>query len=91
VTTIRFLTEQKQNSLLFVYEDNGTGIPDSDKVKIFERGYGKNTGMGLFLSQEILAITGLSMRETGIYKKGARFEIEIPFESYRGVSDTELT
>lgn len=91
VTTIRFSTEQKQNSLLFVYEDNGTGIPDTDKVKIFERGYGKNTGMGLFLAQEILAITGLSMRETGIYHKGARFEIDIPDGSYRVISGTDKT
>jgi len=31
---------------------------------IFDRGYGKNTGHGLFLVREILSITGMTNRET---------------------------
>jgi PAS domain S-box-containing protein len=66
-----------------VYEDDGIGVQESDKDRIFEKGFGKNTGLGLFLSREILSITGFTMRETGIYGKGARFEILVPKGKYR--------
>jgi hypothetical protein len=37
----------------------------------------------LFLSQEILSITGITIAETGIPGKGARFEITVPKGAYR--------
>lgn len=70
-----------------VYEDNGQGIAAPEKEDIFKRGYGKNTGFGLFLSREILGITGLSIKETGTYGKGARFEIRVPHGCYRGTGN----
>ena len=82
-STLIFTTEQPGNDLILIYRDNGIGVPDNEKEKIFERGYGKHTGMGLFLTQEILAITGLSMRETGRYGQGVRFEIRVPAGSFR--------
>jgi len=84
VTSISFsfITNDK-NIVTLIYEDNGTGVQDTDKERIFEKGFGKNTGFGLFLSREILAITELSIKETGIYGKCARFEILIPLEKYR--------
>lgn len=66
-----------------VYEDDGVGVHEEDKERIFEKGFGKNTGLGLFLSREILAITGLTMQETGVYGQGARFEILVPKGKYR--------
>lgn len=62
-------------ALILVIEDNGPGVSQADKEKIFERGYGKNTGMGLFLVREILGITGMTIRETGTEETGAKFEI----------------
>jgi hypothetical protein len=44
---------------------------------------GKNTGYGLFLTVEILQITGLSITETGTPGTGARFEIMVPQGAYR--------
>jgi len=85
VTQIRFFTEETPHGLILVYEDNGVGIPEKDKKKIFHHGFGKNTGFGLFLSREILSITGLSIHETGTEGKGARFEITIPKNLYRMV------
>jgi len=64
-------------------EDNGVGIPAEEKEKIFARGTGKNTGYGLFISREILSITGLSIAETGTFGQGARFEIRAPQGAYR--------
>jgi len=65
------------------YEDDGVGVHEEDKERIFEKGFGKNTGLGLFLIREILAITGLTIKESGVYEKGVLFEIFIPREKYR--------
>jgi len=73
---------------ILYFEDNGPGIPSDLKEQIFEQWYGEQKGLGLFLSREILAITGLSIRETGEPGSGARFEIHIPALMYRLVTDT---
>lgn len=70
-------------ALIIIIADNGVGILHQDKPYIFDRGFGKNTGYGLFLSSEILAITGMTIRETGIPGKGAIFEIVVPKGGYR--------
>jgi signal transduction histidine kinase len=64
------------------YEDNGIGVPDDLKEKIFHRGFGKPTGVGLFLAKEILEITGLTIKETGVFGTGVRFEIFVPQDQY---------
>ena len=66
-----------------IYSDDGEGIPESERDKIFVRGYGKNTGMGLFLIREILSITGITIEENGKPGDGARFEMIIPEGRYR--------
>nr|WP_319537929.1 HAMP domain-containing sensor histidine kinase [uncultured Methanospirillum sp.] len=73
---------------VIVYEDKGRGIPDSEKELIFERGYGSGSGLGLFLIREILAITGMSITETGTYGSGARFEIHVPADQWKVDPDT---
>jgi signal transduction histidine kinase len=78
VKNIRISSEDSSDDLRIVYEDDGTGINVEDKERIFERGFGKNTGLGLYLCREILALTGASIRENGKFKRGARFEIAIP-------------
>lgn len=79
--TISF-TETEYGGCL-VFEDDGCGVPAADKKKIFNRGFGKNTGLGLFLTAEILSITGMTIQETGEEGKGARFEISVPQNGYR--------
>jgi len=83
ITTIRFTVEKRDSDCVIVCEDDGNGIPAEDKEKIFERGFGKNTGLGLFLSREILSITGITIKETGEPGKGARFEMTVPKGMYR--------
>jgi signal transduction histidine kinase len=65
-------------SLRVRYRDDGTGIPAGEKEKIFDQGYGKNTGFGLFFIREVLGITGLSIREIGTFGSGVVFEITVP-------------
>ena len=83
ITTIRFFAENVEGNQIIVCEDDGNGVPTEDKEKIFERGFGKNTGLGLFLSREILDITGITIKETGEPGKGARFEITVPKGMWR--------
>ncbi|MGD0080108.1 MAG: PAS domain S-box protein [Methanoregula sp.] len=80
---IRVRSETPDESLVLILEDDGIGIPAHEKSVIFNRGFGKNTGLGLFLVREILALTGMTISETGEPGKGARFEIVVPKEAYR--------
>jgi len=83
VSTIRFAYEDRGNELVLTVGDDGEGVAVEDKDRIFSKGFGKNTGFGLFLVREILAITGMTIAETGFPGKGARFEIRVPAEDYR--------
>lgn len=69
--------------LLIRYQDDGEGVPLEEKTQIFQKGVGKNTGLGLFLSREILEFTGISIRENGVPGQGAIFEIAVPPEGVR--------
>jgi PAS domain S-box-containing protein len=83
ITTIRFSHEERYGSHVVVCEDDGDGIDAEEKEKIFDRGFGRNTGLGLTLAREILAITGITIRETGVPGKGARFEMTVPNGKWR--------
>ncbi|WP_292365636.1 MULTISPECIES: PAS domain S-box protein [unclassified Methanoculleus] len=67
-----------------IVEDDGTGIPDAEKEGLFVQN-AEGYGHGLLLAHEILAITGIAIRETGTYGTGARFEILVPSEGCRVV------
>jgi PAS domain S-box-containing protein len=83
ITRICMSTRETGPGLTIIVADNGAGVSPEEKQHIFERGSGKKFGHGLFLSRDILAITGISIRETGIPGKGARFEIAVPQGSFR--------
>jgi PAS domain S-box-containing protein len=87
IRTIRFYYQISDEGLTLVCEDDGIGIPDNEKEQIFERGIGRNTGMGLFLTREILLITGITIRENGRPGCGARFGMLIPNGAFRFVRE----
>jgi len=87
VREIRVSFHESGTGLVCTWEDDGVGISTGEKERIFERGYGKNTGLGLFLAEEILAITGIGISETGEPGTGARFELSIPKGGYRFIKD----
>ncbi|MGD0817014.1 MAG: PAS domain-containing sensor histidine kinase [Methanomassiliicoccales archaeon] len=70
-------------NMKLIFQDDGKGVNSEEKDLIFKRGYGKNTGYGLYMTKEVLGITGLSIVENGVPGKGARFEIMIPAGKYR--------
>lgn len=83
VTCIRVSAEVKDNSLTIIWEDDGAGVTNEDKEAIFDKKFGKNTGFGLFLIREILLLTDITIHETGVPGKGARFEILVPRGAYK--------
>jgi signal transduction histidine kinase len=83
VSEIRLYSQKAGPDLILVYEDNGTGVHPEEKEKIFAKGFGRHTGLGMFLVKEILSITGITIRENGVYGQGARFEICVPSGKFR--------
>ena len=83
ITAIRFALEERNGDGIIVCEDDGDGVVREEKERIFERGFGKNTGFGLAISREILDITGITIKETGEPGTGARFEMTVPKGAYR--------
>jgi signal transduction histidine kinase len=86
IRKIRFFCKESFEELLVICEDDGIGIPPDKKEKIFNRKLFQNSGLDMYLSREIMSITGISIRETGTFGKGARFEIRVPEGAYRFIS-----
>jgi hypothetical protein len=73
---IKMVIENCKNFL--VIEDNGCGIPIADKPRLFELGFGKGSGYGLFLVEKILFVFGITIEEVGVPGKNALFKLHIP-------------
>jgi signal transduction histidine kinase len=87
VTRITFSCTISKDDLIISCHDDGIGIAQQNKEHIFRKGFGTDSGLGLFLIREILSITAITIRETGEPGKGARFEIMVPREMYRRTPD----
>jgi signal transduction histidine kinase len=71
--------------------DHGIGIPEGERGRVFERGYRANsvgaipgTGLGLFISSEIVKRHGGSIFCYGANGSGTVFEIRLPLAPVRG-------
>jgi PAS domain S-box-containing protein len=89
LTMIHLESIRKDHELVIIYEDNGKGVPATEKEKIFEFGYGNDTGLGLFLIRELLRFTDITITETGKPLSGARFEIHIPRGQFRVIQEND--
>ncbi|MDE4908137.1 ATP-binding protein [Methanogenium marinum] len=83
VSEITYSCKTENDTLTLIYIDNGVGIPASEKNKVFTKGFGKNTGLGMFFCRDILSLSEISIEETGTPGEGARFEMTIPAEKFR--------
>jgi len=83
VKSISISARETKEGLTIICEDDGVGISADDKEKMFLRGFGKNTGLGLYLVREVLGITDMRIRETGVPGNGSRFEMLVPAGNYR--------
>jgi PAS domain S-box-containing protein len=86
VTRIEVSFHYTMTELIITVADDGIGISPENKVHLFEWRSGNEKTLGLFLAQKILASTGITIRETGEYKKGALFEIIVPTDGFQSAS-----
>ncbi|MGC1120723.1 MAG: PAS domain S-box protein [Candidatus Methanofastidiosia archaeon] len=78
VKKINLYYQIKNDNLNLVYEDDGVGISESEKKKVFLEGYGKDTGYGLYIIHKICETYHWAVEETGAPGEGVRFTIVIP-------------
>lgn len=83
ITSIGFSYREENDRLIISYKDDGVGIREDERSDLFRKGFGKHTGLGLFLSKEILSITDIEISENGREGEGVCFEISVPKGGYR--------
>ena len=89
-TSIQVVLANKENQCLITITDEGNGIPDEDKLKIFEKFYrigsdatqkSKGTGLGLFLVKRIVDAHKGMVYVKDNQPKGSIFTIQLPLMS----------
>jgi PAS domain S-box-containing protein len=91
VSQIRVYFKEEKDQLKLVYEDDGVGVPETEKELIFKEGYGKGTGYGLSLIRKICEAYGWTIQETGEQSKGSKFTIIIPKTNKNGKRTYKLS
>jgi len=78
---IRIKDECEGDECVITIEDDGKGIPDDPKEKIYERGFKKGenagSGLGMYLVKEIVENYGGSVEVKNSELGGARFEVRL--------------
>jgi PAS domain S-box-containing protein len=92
LTQIRIRYEKSEDQLKLVYEDDGVGISQDAKPKLFNEGYttGKGSGYGLYLIKRMMDVYGWSIQETGTPDNGVCFTIVIPEKNQDGKENYQL-
>jgi signal transduction histidine kinase len=89
-TAIQVVLAKKENQCQLAITDEGNGIPDEDKLKIFEKFYrigsdatqkSKGTGLGLFLVKRIVDAHKGMVYVKDNQPKGSIFTIQLPLMS----------
>jgi PAS domain S-box-containing protein len=73
-----FVQKINEDSVKLFFKDDGVGVDKNSKAHIFERGFGKGTGFGLYLINKICEVYGWTVKEIGQPGQGAQFEFTIP-------------
>ena len=84
---VEVVLEDKVGTIEISVSDNGPGIPDADKKKVFDRFYRrgneevrktKGTGIGLYLVKLLVEKHGGTVTVSDNLPKGARFTVTLP-------------
>lgn len=86
MVTVSTSVANKQKQLEIIVSDNGNGIPEHVKEKIFQPFFttkpsGQGTGLGLSLSYDIVKAHGGDLLLESKEKEGTKFIIQIPIKS----------
>ena len=84
--TLRLCAGGAKSPLSFAVSDNGPGIADADKAKIFERFYRadpsrtdkQHCGLGLAVAQELARLHGAALHVSDTPGGGATFTVQFP-------------
>jgi signal transduction histidine kinase len=83
-TGVRLQVDKRQNLIVFVVEDDGSGIPESETERVFDiyvtkpRVDGSGVGLGLPLSRRLARLLGGELRAQAGGNGGGRFILELP-------------
>ncbi len=79
--TIELSAEQEGEEIIVTYEDNGKGVPQNEKNKIFEKGFkgpnSRGSGLGMYLIERILEDYGGEITLEDCTRCGTRFKISL--------------
>jgi two-component system NtrC family sensor kinase len=83
VGTIKLTTEVRGKHVAVIVGDSGPGIANEERAKMFEpfvtsKEVGKGTGLGLYVSREIIGAMGGEISYATSSLGGAEFTIELP-------------
>ncbi|MDD4374703.1 MAG: PAS domain S-box protein [Bacteroidales bacterium] len=87
--SIHFGCKPQNNELLFYTRDTGIGIPESEKVKIFERFYRsdevqlkaiRGNGLGLSIAKGLVELMQGSLHLKSDHGKGSEFSFTVPLK-----------
>ena len=87
LSKINISARKDADSLILIYEDDGPGLPEADKKRIFEFGFSHDELVSLFLIRELLGFTGITIKETGEAGHGLHFEMVVPKGRFRERED----
>jgi signal transduction histidine kinase len=92
LTQIRVHYGKVQDQLKLIYEDDGVGISQDAKPKLFKEGYntGRGSGYGLYLIKRMMDVYGWTIQETGTPDDGVCFTIVIPEKNQDGKENYQL-
>jgi len=80
-----FAKKKDEHSVKLFYRDDGVGVDDQFRKHLFEKGCGKGSGYGLYLTRSIANVYGWQVEENGNAGEGAQFEFTIPVERVRSL------
>ena len=94
-STVKVGARQTDRGLETWIEDEGPGIPDEEKERVFTKFYRGSssgilpggTGLGLTIALEIARVHGGTIRVEDVSPKGSRFLVLLPAEHTRGTED----
>ncbi|HCW07222.1 MAG TPA: two-component sensor histidine kinase [Cytophagales bacterium] len=83
---VKVITKNLRDKIQICVQDNGSGIPEKVKEKIFQPFFttkptGQGTGLGLSLSYDIVKAHGGEIKIQDMKGEGAEFIIMLPFKS----------
>jgi len=78
-----FAEKLSEASVKLCFKDDGVGLDKNFREHLFERGFGKGTGLGLYLIRKVCEVYGWRVKENGQPGQGAQFEFIIPLEKVK--------